>query len=111
MQKIDLTFLGEEKKRLDVFIAENTEISRTRAQGLINDGMVTVNGKTADKNCKLKNKAALLLLFIVPMWVNFVLRINALKELLNWISTLETNASIPFSCILPKFSPNDSKNS
>ncbi|MBP3626988.1 MAG: RluA family pseudouridine synthase [Clostridia bacterium] len=55
MQKINLTFLGEEKKRLDVFIAENTEISRTRAQGLINDGMVTVNGKTADKNCKLKN--------------------------------------------------------
>ncbi len=56
MQKINLTFLGEGKKRLDVFIAENTEISRTRAQGLINDGMVTVNGKTADKNCKLKNK-------------------------------------------------------
>ena len=55
MQKINLTFLGEGKKRLDVFIAENTEISRTRAQGLINDGMVTVNGKTADKNCKLKN--------------------------------------------------------
>lgn len=55
MQKINLTFLGEGKKRLDVFIAENTEISRTRAQGLINDGMVTVNGKTADKNCKLRN--------------------------------------------------------
>ena len=36
-------------------------------------------------NCKLKNKTGLLLLFIVPMWVNFVLRINALKELLNWI--------------------------
>ena len=34
---------------------------------------------------KLKNKSALLLLFIVPMWVNFVLRINALKELLVWI--------------------------
>ena len=33
----------------------------------------------------LKNKMGLLLLFIVPMWVNFVLRINALKELLNWI--------------------------
>ena len=55
MQKINLTFLGEGKKRLDVFIAENTEISRTRAQCLINDGMVTVNGKTADKNCKLRN--------------------------------------------------------
>lgn len=36
-------------------------------------------------NCKLKNKSGLLLLFIVPMWVNFVLRINALKEVLDWI--------------------------
>ena len=35
--------------------------------------------------CKLKNKSVLLLLFIVPMWVNFVLRINALKELFVWI--------------------------
>ena len=34
---------------------------------------------------KLKNKSMLLLLFIVPMWVNFVLRINALKELLQFI--------------------------
>lgn len=33
----------------------------------------------------LKNKEALLLLFIVPMWVNFVLRINALKELFVWL--------------------------
>ena len=31
-------------------------------------------------HCQLKNKSALLLMFIVPMWVNFVLRINALKE-------------------------------
>ncbi len=37
--------------------------------------------------CNLKNKSALLLLFIVPMWVNFVLRINALKELFVWIGT------------------------
>ena len=36
-------------------------------------------------NSKLKNKFGLLILFIVPMWVNFVLRINALKELLEWI--------------------------
>ncbi len=36
-------------------------------------------------NCKLKSKIGLLLLFIVPMWVNFVLRINALKELFSWI--------------------------
>lgn len=37
--------------------------------------------------CKLKNKSALLLLFIVPMWVNFVLRINALKELFVYLGT------------------------
>lgn len=37
--------------------------------------------------CKLKNKSTLLLLFIVPMWVNFVLRINALKELFVWLGT------------------------
>ena len=37
--------------------------------------------------CKLKNKSALLLLFIVPMWVNFVLRINALKELFVFLGT------------------------
>ena len=36
-------------------------------------------------NCKIKNKIGLLLLFIVPMWVNFVLRINALKELFVWL--------------------------
>ena len=37
--------------------------------------------------CKLKSKSALLLLFIVPMWVNFVLRINALKELFVFLGT------------------------
>ena len=37
--------------------------------------------------CKLKNKSVLLLMFIVPMWVNFVLRINALKELFIWMGT------------------------
>lgn len=38
-------------------------------------------------HCNLKNKSTLLLLFIVPMWVNFVLRINALKELFVWLGT------------------------
>ncbi|MBQ8284316.1 MAG: ABC transporter permease [Clostridia bacterium] len=37
--------------------------------------------------CQLKNKSALLLMFVVPMWVNFVLRINALKELFIWLGT------------------------
>lgn len=43
-------------------------------------------------NCKLKNKSVLLLLFIVPMWVNFVLRINALKELLQFIGIYNKSA-------------------
>jgi len=34
---------------------------------------------------KIKNKMGFLLLFIVPTWVNFVLRINAMKELLDLI--------------------------
>lgn len=37
--------------------------------------------------CQWKNKSVLLLMFIVPMWVNFVLRINALKELFIWMGT------------------------
>lgn len=37
--------------------------------------------------CEWKNKSVLLLTFIVPMWVNFVLRINALKELFVWLGT------------------------
>ncbi|MBO4989560.1 MAG: ABC transporter permease [Clostridia bacterium] len=36
----------------------------------------------------IRRNAVLLLLFIVPMWVNFVLRVNALKELLSWIGIL-----------------------
>lgn len=36
----------------------------------------------------IRRNAILLLLFIVPMWVNFVLRVNALKELLSWIGIL-----------------------
>ena len=37
---------------------------------------------------KMKKKHVLLLLFITPMWINFVLRINAIRELLNWIGLL-----------------------
>lgn len=44
----------------------------------------------------VKNKMGLLLLFIVPMWVNFVLRINALKELLNWIGIYNKSNSWNF---------------
>ena len=33
-------------------------------------------------NSKLKRKSVLLMLFIMPMWINFTLRITALKEIL-----------------------------
>lgn len=36
-------------KRLDVEIAENCDVTRSRAAGLIKDGMVSVHGKTTDK--------------------------------------------------------------
>lgn len=36
----------------------------------------------------LKKKDVLILLFIMPMWINFVLRINALRELLSLIGLL-----------------------
>jgi len=41
---------------------------------------------------KMKRKHVILLLFITPMWINFVLRVNAIRELMNWIGILgETN--------------------
>lgn len=50
---------------------------------------------------KVKNKFGILFIFIVPMWVNFVLRINALKELLDWIGIYnKSNAWNMFNTIL-----------
>ena len=37
---------------------------------------------------KMKKKFILLLLFVTPMWINFVLRINAIRELLSWVGLL-----------------------
>ena len=34
---------------------------------------------------KIKRKAVILLLFVMPMWINFTLRITALKEILSLI--------------------------
>ena len=40
----------------------------------------------------MKRKHIILLLFVTPMWINFVLRVNAIRELINWIGLLgETN--------------------
>ena len=37
---------------------------------------------------RMKKKFVLLLLFVTPMWINFVLRVNAIRELLNWVGLL-----------------------
>ncbi len=36
----------------------------------------------------LKKKYVILMLFVLPMWINFVLRVNAIRELFNLLSTL-----------------------
>ncbi len=37
---------------------------------------------------KMKKKYVVLMLFVLPMWINFVLRVNAIRELFNWIGLL-----------------------
>ncbi len=50
-----LSFKAEEAGvRLDAFVAQSAEISRSQAQRLIEAGSVTVDGKIAAKNCKLR---------------------------------------------------------
>ena len=46
---------------------------------------------------KFKRKYVLLMLFVLPMWINFTLRITALKEIL---SAIETNLSL-YPCLNP----------
>ena len=45
---------ADETVRLDTFVAENSEATRSYATKLILDGFVTVNGKSVAKNYKLK---------------------------------------------------------
>ena len=54
MNKITQNFSGEKSLRIDVFVAEIAQITRSRAAKLINDGCVTIGLKTAQKNDKLK---------------------------------------------------------
>ncbi len=46
--------VAESGNRLDKFLADNSSLSRSVASQLIEDGKVTVNGKTAAKSIKLK---------------------------------------------------------
>ena len=55
MQVIEEIFLNEDSVRLDVFVAETADISRSRAAKLLENGNVTLNGISVSKNTKLKN--------------------------------------------------------
>lgn len=53
MREIEFVFQGE-TRRIDVITAENADITRSYGAKLIADGMVFINGKTANKNAKPK---------------------------------------------------------
>ena len=53
MERIETVCLGD-TERIDVFTAKTAEITRSRAAGIIADGNVLINGKTAAKNAKVK---------------------------------------------------------
>ena len=56
MEKIELITDDGESRRLDMYVAENSEITRSRAAILIAQGNILVNGKKATKNTRLKCK-------------------------------------------------------
>ncbi len=55
METVDVVYFGEQTVRLDVFIATEVEVSRSRAANLIEEACVSVNGKECSKNTKLHN--------------------------------------------------------
>lgn len=54
MKKINCIFDDGESRRLDVYVAEKSDITRSYSAKLIADGCVTVNGNPTTKNTKLK---------------------------------------------------------
>lgn len=57
---------GDDGVRLDVFVAAETDLSRSRVQSLIEDGAVTVNGIAVPKRAKLKKGDAVTVLLPPP---------------------------------------------
>ncbi len=53
MQIIETVFNEEKSLRLDVFVSQASDVSRSRAASLIEDGNVLVNGTVATKKTKL----------------------------------------------------------
>ena len=63
----ELSFIVSEECRLDLFVSENCDISRSAAQNLIENGAVTVNGKIAlQKSFKVKTGSTVAVILPEP---------------------------------------------
>ena len=51
--EIKKIIVGESGKRIDKYISEKLDLTRSRVQKLIDDGMVTINGKVAKSSAKV----------------------------------------------------------
>ena len=54
MSEIEFFYEAEDSKRLDAYLSEQLQITRSHAEKLISDGFVTVNGREVAKSLKLK---------------------------------------------------------
>ena len=65
-ESIEAVYRLDEKKRIDIFVSELAEVTRSRASGLILGGHVLLNGKAAVKSDKLKNGDTVVIAFPEP---------------------------------------------
>lgn len=56
MKIIEEIYLSQDRQRIDTFVAQIADVTRSRAAKLIEQGFVTIGDKTASKNDKLQNK-------------------------------------------------------
>ncbi len=54
MNKIETVCESDGETRIDVFAAGAAGVTRSRAAALVSEGLVSVNGKTVSKSCKVK---------------------------------------------------------
>ncbi len=66
MDNFELIFDDGESRRLDVYVTAEVNVTRNHAVKLIEDGCVTVNGKSVNKNYKLKNGDTVLITMPEP---------------------------------------------
>lgn len=66
MKTYNLIFDDGESRRLDVYVAEIADVTRSYAATLISENNVTVNGKSVSKNTKLKNGDAVVVTIPEP---------------------------------------------